>query len=155
MENNTQNAIEKAFKLAEIARNNSYSPYSQFKVGACVKTKDNLFFQGTNVENASFGATRCAEQAAIINMISSVGMQKIDFIIITTIPASVPCAICRQIMSEFFEDDTKILMTDPNQFQTTKIVSQTYILKDLLKIPFNKKELSRIVKTNQINSKLI
>ncbi|BCR22029.1 cytidine deaminase [Borrelia sp. HM] len=150
MENNRQNTIEKAFKLAEAARNNSYSPYSQFKVGACVKTKDNLFFQGANVENASFGATRCAEQAAIMNMISSVGMQKVDFIIITTIPASIPCGICRQIMSEFFEEDTKILITDPNQFQVTKTVSQAYTLKDLLKIPFNKNELSKIFKTNQI-----
>ncbi|AHH04795.1 Cytidine deaminase [Borrelia miyamotoi] len=150
MENNEQRTIEKAFQLAEAARNNAYSPYSQFKVGACIKTKENLFFQGSNVENASFGATRCAEQAAIMNMISSVSTQKIDFIMITTIPASVPCAICRQVMSEFFEEDTKILITDPNQFKVTKKVSQIYTLKDLLKVPFNKEELSRIFKTNQI-----
>ncbi|AHH08589.1 cytidine deaminase [Borrelia anserina] len=149
MENVKQNAIEKAFQLAETARNNAYSPYSKFKVGACIKTKDNSFFQGSNVENASFGATRCAEQAAIINMISSVGTQKIDFILITTTPASVPCAICRQVMSEFFEEDTQILITDPYQFNTNKKVSQIYTLKDLLKIPFNKEELSRILKTNQ------
>ncbi|WP_421622621.1 cytidine deaminase [Borrelia sp. MN22-0132] len=149
MKDNEQNAIVKAFQLAEAARNNAYSPYSKFKVGACIKTKDNLFFQGSNVENASFGATRCAEQAAIMNMISSVGIQKIDFILITTTPASVPCAICRQVMSEFFEENTKILMTDPNQFNATKTISQTYTLKDLIKIPFNKKELSRILEANQ------
>ncbi|AHH03612.1 Cytidine deaminase [Borrelia nietonii YOR] len=149
MEHSEQNAIIKAFQMAETARNNAYSPYSKFKVGACIKTKDNLFFQGSNVENASFGATRCAEQAAMMNMISSVGTQKIDFILITTTPASVPCAICRQVMSEFFEEDTKILITDPNEFNATKTVSQTYTLNDLLKVPFNKEELSRIFKANQ------
>ncbi|AHH10800.1 cytidine deaminase [Borrelia coriaceae] len=149
MGNKDQDAIAKAFQLAEAARNNSYSPYSKFKVGACIKTKNNAFFQGSNVENASFGATRCAEQTAIMNMISSVGTQKIDFILITTTPASVPCAICRQVMSEFFEEDTKILMTDPNQFNATNTVSQIYTLKDLLQIPFNKQELSRIFKENQ------
>ncbi|WP_024653426.1 cytidine deaminase [Borrelia persica] len=150
MDNNEQSVIVKAFQLAEAARNNAYSPYSKFKVGACIKTKDNLFFQGSNVENASFGATRCAEQAAIINMISSVGTQKIDFILITTIPASVPCAICRQVMSEFFQDDTKILITDPNQFNISKTVLKTYTLKDLLQFPFNKEELSKIFQANQI-----
>ncbi|AAX17120.1 cytidine deaminase [Borrelia hermsii] len=149
MEHSEQNAIEKAFQMAETARNNAYSPYSKFKVGACIKTKDNLFFQGSNVENASFGATRCAEQAAMMNMISSVGTQEIDFILIATTPASVPCAICRQVMSEFFEENTKILITDPNQFNATKTISQTYTLNDLLKVPFNKKELSRIFKANQ------
>ncbi len=46
-----QEDIEKAFYMAEKARNNSYSPYSKFKVGACIKTKTNDFFIGTNVEN--------------------------------------------------------------------------------------------------------
>ncbi|WP_024654880.1 cytidine deaminase [Borrelia hispanica] len=149
MNDNEQDTIIKAFQLAETARNNAYSPYSNFKVGACIKTKDNLFFQGSNVENASFGATRCAEQAAIMNMISSVGIQKIDFILVTTVPASVPCAICRQVMSEFFEEDTKILITDPNQFNMNKKVFKTYTLNDLLKFPFNKEELSKIFKANQ------
>ncbi|ACH93553.1 Cytidine deaminase [Borrelia duttonii CR2A] len=149
MNDNGQDAIIKAFQLAETARNNAYSPYSKFKVGACIKTKDNLFFQGSNIENASFGATRCAEQAAIINMISSVGVQKIDFILVTTIPASVPCAICRQVMSEFFEEDTKILITDPNQFNMNKKVFKIYTLNDLLKFPFNKEELSKIFKANK------
>ncbi len=65
MEKLKQEDIDKAFYMAEKARNNSYSPYSKFKVGACIKTKTNDFFIGTNVENASFGATCCAERSAI------------------------------------------------------------------------------------------
>nr|WP_159076631.1 cytidine deaminase [Candidatus Borreliella tachyglossi] len=145
MKDMDQNSIKQAFQMAEEARNNSYSPYSKFKVGACLKTKNNLFFQGTNVENASFGATCCAERSAILSMISSVGIQKIDFILLTTIPETIPCAICLQVMSEFFEEDTKILITDPSKFNTTKTISKTYTLKDLLKIPFDKAELSRVI----------
>ncbi|AYE36472.1 cytidine deaminase [Borrelia turcica IST7] len=144
MENINQIYIKQAFQMAENARNNSYSPYSNFKVGACLKTKDNLFFQGSNIENASFGATCCAERGAIINMISSVGIQKIDFILLTTIPETIPCAICLQVMSEFFDENTKILITNPVTFNPNQTISKTYILKDLLKIPFNKEEMSRI-----------
>ncbi|QMU99378.1 cytidine deaminase [Borrelia sp. A-FGy1] len=143
------NHIKKAFQMAENARNNSYSPYSNFKVGACIKTKNNLFFQGSNVENASFGATSCAERGAIINMISSVGIQKIDFILLTTIPETIPCAICLQVMSEFFDENTKIIITNSVIFNSNQTISKTYILKDLLKVPFNKEEMSRISSNNK------
>ncbi|UER67773.1 cytidine deaminase [Borrelia sp. BU AG58] len=136
--------IKQAFQMAENARNNSYSPYSNFKVGACLKTRENLFFQGSNVENASFGATRCAEQGAIMNMVTSVGIQKIDFILLTTIPETIPCAICLQVMSEFFDKYTRILITNPLRFSSSQTILKTYMLKDLLKIPFDKEEMLRI-----------
>ncbi|UGQ16282.1 MULTISPECIES: cytidine deaminase [unclassified Borrelia] len=136
--------IRQAFQMAEDARSNSYSPYSNFKVGACLKTRDNLFFQGSNVENASFGATCCAERGAIVSMISSVGIQRIDFMLLSTIPETIPCAICLQVMSEFFDRDTKILITNPLTFNSNKSVLKAYTLRDLLKIPFDKEEMSRI-----------
>ncbi|WKC58163.1 cytidine deaminase [Borrelia sp. P9F1] len=144
MDSSDKDQIRQAFQMAEVARSNSYSPYSSFKVGACLKTRDNLFFQGSNVENASFGATCCAERSAIVNMVSSVGTQKIDFMLLSTIPETIPCAICLQVMSEFFDEDTKIFITNPLTFNSNQTALKTYVLRDLLRIPFDKEELSRI-----------
>ena len=66
--------VEKLQKLLE----NSYCPYSKFKVAAVVVTKDGKEFAGVNVENASFGATICAERSAIVNAVSN-GYRKNDF----------------------------------------------------------------------------
>ncbi|MBB6207734.1 cytidine deaminase [Borreliella lanei] len=144
MEKLKQEDIDKAFYMAEKARNNSYSPYSKFKVGACIKTKANDFFIGTNVENASFGATCCAERSAILNMIAKIGVQTIDFLLLNTSPESIPCAICLQVMAEFFDQDTKIIITESKSFNENKTPIKIYTLKDLLKAPFDKKELRRV-----------
>ncbi|WNY60384.1 cytidine deaminase [Borreliella bissettiae] len=144
MEKLKQEDIDKAFYMAEKARNNSYSPYSKFKVGACIKTKANEFFIGTNVENASFGATCCAERSAILNMIAKIGVQTIDFLLLNTSPESIPCAICLQVMSEFFDQDTKIIITESKSFNENKMPIKIYTLKDLLKAPFDKTELRRV-----------
>ena len=64
-------------KLLEL-QNNSYSPYSNYKVSAIAVMKDNKEFYGVNVENASFGATICAERSAILSAISN-GYKKGDF----------------------------------------------------------------------------
>ncbi|WNY66046.1 cytidine deaminase [Borreliella andersonii] len=144
MEKLKKEDIDKAFYMAEKARNNSYSPYSKFKVGACIKTKTNDFFIGTNVENASFGATCCAERSAILSMIAKIGVQKIDFLLLNTSPESIPCAICLQVMTEFFDQDTKIIITEPESFNENKTPTKIYTLKDLLKAPFDKKELRRV-----------
>ena len=58
--------------------NNSYSPYSHFRVAAIVVTKDGQEFSGVNIENASYGATICAERVAITNAIAN-GVKKCDF----------------------------------------------------------------------------
>ncbi|EEF84560.1 cytidine deaminase [Borreliella spielmanii] len=139
-----QEDINKAFYMAEKARNNSYSPYSKFKVGACIKTETNDFFIGTNVENASFGATCCAERNAISNMIVKIGVQTIDFLLLNTSPEAIPCAICLQVMTEFFDQNTKIIITESNSFNENKMPTKIYTLKDLLKVPFDQKELQRV-----------
>ncbi|AJA90410.1 cytidine deaminase [Borreliella chilensis] len=144
MEKPKQEDINKAFYMAEKARNNSYSPYSKFKVGACIKSKTNDFFIGTNVENASFGATSCAERNAIFNMVAKIGVQTLDFLLLNTSPESIPCAICLQVMTEFFDQDTKIIITESNSFNENKTPIKIYTLKDLLKAPFDKKELQRV-----------
>ncbi|WP_151060248.1 cytidine deaminase [Borreliella turdi] len=147
MKKPNQEDIDKAFCLAEKARNNSYSPYSKFKVGACIKTKTNDFFIGTNVENASFGATYCAERNAISSMIAKIGVQRIDFLLLNTSPEAIPCAMCLQVMAEFFDQDTKIIITESNSFNKNKTLIKIYTLKDLLKAPFNRKELKRVTQS--------
>ncbi len=94
--------IKDLFDAALKVRENSYSPYSRFKVGAAVQTSSGKIFAGTNVENSSFGATVCAERIAIFKAVSE-GERSIDRIVLVTdlVKPAAPCGICRQVMSEF------------------------------------------------------
>lgn len=107
----------KIIELAKAAQKNAHSPYSNVTVGAAVKMKDGTIFTGCNIENASFTPTICAERVAIFKAISE-GYKKGDFseIAVTASwegPAS-PCGVCRQVMTEFFDDDVKIYVVDSN-----------------------------------------
>ena len=87
---------------AKEASKNTYSPYSKFPVGACVVTPSGKTFIGTNVENASFGATICAERSAIMNMVVN-GEREIEAIAIygPKMKMCAPCGICIQVIAEF------------------------------------------------------
>ena len=92
-------------KLIDIATDvmvNSYSPYSRFKVGAAVECADGTVFTGCNIENAAFGATMCAEAAAVASAVSA-GKRKFKRIAITSDGSAYcfPCGTCRQLLSEF------------------------------------------------------
>ena len=97
-------------KLKELLKN-SYSPYSHFAVSAIVVMKDGVEFCGVNVENASYGATICAERSAILSAISN-GYKKYDFkelyVMVSSGKVGFPCFQCRQVISEFFERDSII-----------------------------------------------
>lgn len=106
--------IDKALE----ARENSYSPYSNFCVGAALLTADGEIITGTNVENASFGATICAERSAFC---TAVGAGKRDFVAISIVGAKrgesplafcPPCGMCRQFMTEFCASDFVVLLYD-------------------------------------------
>ncbi len=89
---------------AKAVRLNAHTPYSGFKVGAVIRSGEN-FFVGANVENASYGLSRCAEQSAVQAMVSA-GVTNFDEILVYTeadTPAS-PCGSCRQILFEFAPD---------------------------------------------------
>ena len=95
--------------LAQKACENAYVPYSNFPVGAAVKTKDGHVFSGCNIENISFGLTNCAERTAIFKAVSE-GHQDLSEIAIygkTKNPIS-PCGACRQVMVEFFPPTSKV-----------------------------------------------
>ncbi len=99
---------------ALIAREKSYSPYSKFKVGAALEAKNGNVYLGTNIENASFSATNCAERTAFYNAI--INGEK-DFLKIAVVGGKddeitdfcLPCGVCRQVMSEFCNKDFEII----------------------------------------------
>lgn len=110
--------MEQSNKLIEEAKKameKSYSPYSKFKVGAAILTKDGHIFQGANIENASYGLCMCAERNALYHAMMA-GYHKNDFSMIAVIgntdePIS-PCGACRQVMSELFPAHSPVIMTN-------------------------------------------
>lgn len=99
--------------LAIEARERAYVPYSKFKVGAAIKTKQGKVYQGANIENASYGLTNCAERTAIFKAISEgdYDLESIAIVADTDNPVS-PCGACRQVMAEFFEPNAKVYLTN-------------------------------------------
>lgn len=99
-------------KTIEI-RENAYAPYSKFKVGALIVDNNNNHHLGVNVENGSYGLTNCAERTAIFSGVVN-GMEKIKTIVVvadTTAPVS-PCGACRQVISEFSDESTTIVLSN-------------------------------------------
>ena len=106
------------------ARIFSYAPYSDFSVGAAVLTRNNRIYSGTNVENASFGATICAERAAICTALSS-GEREFRAIAIVGGSAPLkPCGICRQFLSEF--GDMSVICSSASGSYTVTTLSALY-----------------------------
>ena len=98
----TELEIQKLMDCAIKARENAYSPYSHFAVGAALLCEDGTLFEGCNIENASYGLTNCAERTAIFKAVSE-GHTKFKALAVvadTEGPCS-PCGACRQVISEF------------------------------------------------------
>ncbi|GAB6158099.1 cytidine deaminase [Desulfotomaculum varum] len=93
---------EKLIERAKEARQLAYAPYSKFKVGAALLTKEGHIFTGCNVENASYGLTCCAERTALLKAVSE-GYQKFtDIAVVADVPTFCsPCGACRQVLAEF------------------------------------------------------
>ena len=90
---------------AKVARENAHAPFSNFKVGAALRTPSGKVFAGCNVENATYGLTVCAERVAIFKAISE-GERKFDAIAVVTDTDTLtpPCGACRQLIWEFCGD---------------------------------------------------
>lgn len=124
---------------AQIVRQNSYSPYSKFKVGAAVLTANGNIYTGTNIENAAYGSTICAERSAIFAAVSA-GERRFRALALITqkIPGVTfgsPCGSCRQVMSEFMAPGTPILVAVLDG-KTRKVYRKK--LKDFMPFPFDK-----------------
>jgi cytidine deaminase len=104
--------LEELRRLAESAAENSYSPYSHFRVGAALLLEDGTVVTGCNVENCSYRLTSCAEQAAIARAVSERGPKiRLRAAAVANLnnSASMPCGACRQTLSEFGDDSVLIL----------------------------------------------
>jgi homotetrameric cytidine deaminase len=112
MTNQTQAALDDLLKLAEQAAQNSYSPYSKFRVGAALRLTNGKIVTGTNVENVSFGLTICAERAALVRAVSQFGPEiRIEAVAIANLNRlpSPPCGACRQVLAEFIQPDAPVV----------------------------------------------
>ncbi len=100
---------------AQEARKHSYSPYSKFAVGAAFRTDGGKIYSGCNVENASYGATCCAERTAVFKAVSELGKLQIQEIVVATsaTPPAPPCGICLQVLAEFSTSETRIFCINP------------------------------------------
>jgi cytidine deaminase len=99
-------------KQAALAASHSYSPYSQFPVGAAVMGEGGVMYGGCNVENASFGLTQCAERSALTTAISdgaSPGSLHTLLIYTPGDTAHSPCGACRQVMHELMAEDSVVI----------------------------------------------
>lgn len=127
--------ILKAFE----AREKAYAPYSCFRVGAAILTEDGCIYSGCNIENASYGATNCAERTAIFKAVSE-GHKIIKAIAIIgdSEGYTYPCGICRQVIAEFALDENIDIILAKTE--------KDYIIKklrELLPGAFTKKDLNK------------
>ncbi|MBQ8955209.1 MAG: cytidine deaminase [Clostridia bacterium] len=92
---------EELFERAVAMLDMAYAPYSHFRVGACILTEDGRAFTGCNIENASYGATICAERTAAVKAVSEGATRFLAIAIAGEQEAAWPCGICRQFLREF------------------------------------------------------
>lgn len=130
--------LDLLFQEAKKVIQHSYSPYSGCRVSAAVLTEDSEIYSGTNIENASYGATVCAERVALWKA-KSEGAKRLTHILILVDQKQpwAPCGMCRQVMVELMDPKAKVTMG------TLKKVGKTVTLKSLVPLTFSSKELKR------------
>ncbi|KAJ1973628.1 hypothetical protein H4R34_005009 [Dimargaris verticillata] len=118
------------------ARGHSYSPYSKFRVGSALVTKDGTVYTGCNVENASYGGAICAERTSMVKAVSEGHRDFVAIAVATDLTETfgTPCGICRQFMSEFGTDLVVILVKPSGDVQQ-------HTLKQLLPLAFGPSDL--------------
>lgn len=115
-----QKLVDEAFAATQHA----YVPYSHFKVGACVLVKDGTLIQGTNIENAAYGSTMCAERNAIYQAYCK-GYRKEDIVALAIVgegaPLISPCGACRQVLAELLDPLTPIVLGCRENYEVTNM----------------------------------
>ncbi|HEC00471.1 MAG TPA: cytidine deaminase [Sphingomonadales bacterium] len=126
---------EMLITAAQAAKEHSYSPYSNFPVGAAVLLEDGQVFTGTNIENASYGLTCCAERVALFSartasaakvagLAISIGRAGVDL----PKESLVPCGACRQVMSEFLAPETPVYVEGNRTFTMGELLPHSFKL---------------------------
>ena len=128
--------IKKLAQESIAAKEFAYTPYSHFRVGAALLTKDGEIYQGCNIENAAYTPTNCAERTAFFKAVSE-GVREFRAICIVggkdgkLTEYTAPCGVCRQVMMEF---------CDPKTFQIILAVDkeryEIYTLEELMPLGF-------------------
>lgn len=101
--------LDRLVAEARAARAFAYAPYSNYKVGAAVLAKSGKIFSGCNVENAAYPSGLCAERVAIFKAVSE-GEREFATLVVVTSNLGSPCGACRQVFSEFADDDAVIVL---------------------------------------------
>ncbi len=125
---------DKLIKLLD----NAYAPYSNFHVACFVEMKDGRMIPGVNVENASYGVSICSERNAITTAIA-LGYTKGDFkniyIMVSGEKLSTPCFACRQVINEFFDKDSEVILVGKDGTE------EKYTVLELCPYPFDESDL--------------
>ena len=126
-------------KIADKAREMSYSPYSGFKVGAALLCKNGKVYTGCNIENAAYTPTNCAERTAVFKAVSEGEREFLAIAIVggkgdTLNDLCAPCGVCRQVLCEFCDGDFRIVLG-------TRESIKTVTLGDILPYSFGKGDL--------------
>jgi len=128
-------AFTELVAVAREARDTAYAPYSGFAVGAALRTKSGRVHSGSNVENASYGVTICAERVAIFKAVSA-GEREFEALAVVSETVAPPCGACRQVLAEFGLD-TKVIIAGLDDSQ------EVHTVRDLLPIAFTPTLLPR------------
>ena len=122
-------------KLTKLLKN-SYAPYSNYHFACIVETKSGKLYNGVNVENASFGATICAERNAVMNAISN-GEKDFKALYLMTDKDEIlyPCKLCQQVFLEFFDEDVIF------NIMTVTGKNEVLTFKELLSKNFSKEQM--------------
>jgi cytidine deaminase len=106
-------ALSPVLDAARAARAHAYAPYSHYRVGAAVLTRRGGIYAGCNVENATYGATSCAERSAVAAMVAAGDRAPIACVVVTAGPTpGAPCGICRQVLAEFARDMRLVMVAE-------------------------------------------
>ena len=112
--------VEEAFKASK----KSYVPYSHYHVGACVLLKNGKMIHGTNIENAAYGSSMCAERNAVYQAYC-LGYRKEDIIALAIVsekePLVSPCGACRQVLAELLDEQTPIILGCKTYYEVTNM----------------------------------
>jgi cytidine deaminase len=121
---------EDLVRVAGLARQRAYAPYSGYKVGAAIRTQRGKVSAGANVENASYGLTVCAERAAVWNAVNA-GDRGFDAIAVVAQDLPRPCGACLQVLAEFCDPDLRVVLASADGAR------EVATLTDLLPRPFS------------------
>lgn len=124
--------IPELIKIAREAESNAYTPYSKFNVGAALLTKKGNIYSGSNIENASYGLTVCAERTAVFKAVTA-GEKDFDTIVITSSGKgyTYPCGACLQVLAEFSPNMRVIVVDDQEsmeEFRLKEMLPQIFLL---------------------------